>query len=245
MSLSGSARIDVAPLAGRVAPLALAGERVLSVVPALQPLFPEGGIVRGRCLACVGSAGVSTALALMAQATSDGHWAAITGIAAIGASAAAEMGVALERLVVVPGAPAHDPGVLSALIDGFEVLVVGGADRVSAAAARRLQARAQTRGVILVVVGSAGRFTVDVEVRGDGAGWEGLGDGFGRLLRRRVALQASGRRVPRPRRCVTWLPGPQGGIEPADPIATVAPADPLLASAVGRDASELALGRVG
>ncbi len=209
MSPRVSAHLDVAPLA-------MARERVLPVLPALEPLFPDGGITRGHCIGCGGPAAISAALAVVARSTRQGHWAAVAGIDGLGLRAADEVGVALERLVLVTGAAAHDPAVLAALADGFDVLVLGGADRVRGA--RRLQARAQARGVVTVVVGAPGGFHVDVDVHGEDIEWEGLGQGFGRLTRRRVTLRAGGRRVPGARSCSVWLPGPCGDVELAEPV---------------------------
>ncbi|MGA0877986.1 MAG: hypothetical protein ACO3SP_02595, partial [Ilumatobacteraceae bacterium] len=52
----------------------LARERTLPVLPALSPLFPEAGLIRGQTVACVGTAAMSCALALAAAPTQAGSW---------------------------------------------------------------------------------------------------------------------------------------------------------------------------
>jgi hypothetical protein len=149
---------------------------------------------------------------------------AVVGIPSLGLRAASEMGIALDRLVMVAD-PAREAGeepwtnVLSALIDGFDLVVLR-AD-VRAGTARRLQARLQVRGAVLVVVGDPGPFSCDITVTCGQGVWEGLGHGSGRLVQRRLALAASGRRLPRERRLEVWLPGPDGHV-------TVAVPDPVV-----------------
>ncbi|MGW3960160.1 hypothetical protein ACWED2_10075 [Amycolatopsis sp. NPDC005003] len=66
------------------------------------------------------SVGGSTALvlALLAEATREGSWAAITGMPEVGVVAAAELGVELDRLALAPNPGAELVAVVSALIDG-------------------------------------------------------------------------------------------------------------------------------
>jgi hypothetical protein len=146
---------------------------------------------------------------------------AVVGVPSLGLRAAAELGIALERLVMV--AEPADPGptgsetswatVMSALIDGFDLVVVRSAPHLRPGTARTLQARLQARGAVLIVVDEPGPFTCDLVVTAQHARWEGLELGAGRLQRRRLTLAASGRRLPRQRRLEVWLPGAGGGIE--------------------------------
>jgi hypothetical protein len=62
-----------------------------------------GGLRRGSTMSVAGS--TALVLALLAEATGEGSWAAITGMPDVGVVAAAELGVDLERLALVP-----DPG---------------------------------------------------------------------------------------------------------------------------------------
>jgi hypothetical protein len=127
----------VGGLAGRVQPLDLARERRLPVLPAFDPLLPATGLRRGTTVAVGAAPGVtgatSLALALAAGASQAGSWVAAVGLGSLGLVAAAELGVALDRLVLVA-----DPGrertgwasVVAAMVDGFDVVLVaaGGPD---------------------------------------------------------------------------------------------------------------------
>ena len=88
-------------LVPQVGPVAFARDRMLPVVPALQPLLPDGGLVRGSVVGCTGATGVSVALATMAGASAAGSWLACVGLPSLGLRAASEVGIALERLMMV------------------------------------------------------------------------------------------------------------------------------------------------
>ncbi|MGH9177562.1 MAG: hypothetical protein ACRD0N_03275, partial [Acidimicrobiales bacterium] len=75
-----------ARLAGRVQPVALAGERLLPVHPALAGLLPGGGLRRGSTVAVAGS--TSLALALVAGPSGAGSWCAAVGVPSLGLVAA-------------------------------------------------------------------------------------------------------------------------------------------------------------
>ncbi|MGH8992891.1 MAG: hypothetical protein ACRDZ7_15385, partial [Acidimicrobiia bacterium] len=99
------ARPALVEVAGRARPVILAGERRLAVPGPVGDLFPGGGLQRGTVVAVEGpsgAGGTSLVLALLAAATGVGEWAAVVDTAgSFGALAAAEAGVALERLAVV------------------------------------------------------------------------------------------------------------------------------------------------
>ena len=65
----------------------------LPIAPSFAPLFADGGLVRGRTVACTGDAALSTALALAASATRLGSWLAVIGVPQLGVGAAIEAGV--------------------------------------------------------------------------------------------------------------------------------------------------------
>jgi hypothetical protein len=227
-------------LAARVAPLTLARERLLPVTPVLAALLPDGGLVRGRVVGCAGDAAMSIALALAAGASAAGSWLAVVGPVGadaagagprigpmigpgmIGVEAAAELGVAVERLVVVdadPDRPQEWAERVAATADGVELILTRlptGADRVL----RQVRQRVQARGAVLLVVGAVGGRAgtgADVVVEASTVAWEGIGEGTGRLCRRRVDVVVAGRRTPRPVRGGCWLPGASGVIEPIRP----------------------------
>jgi len=187
-------------LATRVRPLSLARDRVLALHPALAPAFPEGGLRRGSVVACTGQGAWSTALALTTAASQAGSWSAVVGLGAIGLSAAEEWGIALDRMVAVPAVPAAQlPTVLAALVDGVDLVIADGAG-IRSGDARRVSARLAQRGGVLVLVDRIGGFSPDLTCEMHTEAWQGIGDGFGRLVARRVCLSVAGRRMGRERR---------------------------------------------
>jgi hypothetical protein len=203
---------------GRTRPLTLARDRCLPVLPALTSLLPEAGLRRGSTIAVTGS--VTLALALLAGPSAAGSWGAVVGLPSLGAEAAAELGVALERLALVPE-PGFErwPVVVAALLEDLDIVLAVPPPRVRAAHARRLTARARERDGVLVVLGSRGLGAepVDLQLAVTGSRWTGLGRGHGRLTARQVEVVARGRRAAaRERRARLWLPGPGGGVTRVD-----------------------------
>lgn len=214
-----------------VAPHLLSRERLLPVLPALEPLLPGGGLPRGATVLvrpAVGGSGAGAtalALALVAAATASGSWCGVVGLPGLGYLAAAELGVFLEHLVVLDP-PTALPRVLeralAASIDVFDLVLAGAA--AGPAAAPRLVARARARGVALVVLegsraaaGEQGswRGPAELVLSVGASGWEGLGRGEGRLGVRRLAVAANGRgAASRPRRTVLVLPAADGAVAP-------------------------------
>jgi hypothetical protein len=187
--------------------------RVLPVVAPLARLLPGGGLRRGSTVVLPEVRGATSLLfALLAEASGTGAWAGVVGRPALGLLAAAEAGVRLERLALVP-----DPGrdlltVLVALLDGMDVVVVSGAVRagVRAADRQRLAARARQRGAVLVSLGPWPG--ADTELSCADVQWHGLGAGAGRLRARRVRVHLRGRGgVTGGRSGEMLLPDPTGG----------------------------------
>jgi hypothetical protein len=213
--------------AGAVAPAAvahLARHRTLPVVDPLAPLLPSGALVRGQTVACRGVAAPSLALALAVEATATGSWLAVVDVPWLGVEAAAELGVPLERLVRVDARAAGDwADLTAAVLDGFEVVITRIPRRLDTGARRRVQARVKAREAVLLAVGDPPG--VDVVMEASAPVWEGVEQGWGHLRGRRVTVESSGRRVPRPRRVDLWLPAPGGGVavveEPSTPLRSV------------------------
>jgi hypothetical protein len=195
--------VDLAALTERVAPVALARERTMPVGEELAGLFAEGGLVRGRTVACQGPAATSTALTLVAAAVDAGAWMAVVDLPTIGLDAASELGVPLERIVAIGtgGDPARWVEVVAAAADGFDVLLVSVPGQLHASAVRKLAVRLRQRDVVTIVLGDPGAMMCDGVLDTDAPQWSGLGDGHGHLRERRVVVVASGRRLPGRRRC--------------------------------------------
>ncbi len=227
-------RPDLAEVAERARPVALAGERLLPVLPALGPLLPEGGLRRGSVVAVVGS--TSLALAVVAAASTAGSWCAAVSVGqpSVHPEAAAELGVHLERFPLVAALPGTGPGgwswVVAALLDAVDVVVAWPPGRLRGSEARRLTARGRERGAVLVVAGTEPVLTegVDVRLTVVSSTWEGIGHGHGRLLGRRIEVVATGRgAATRERRRVLWLPDPDGGLSVAQQFELAAVAGPV------------------
>lgn len=253
-AVKGVVPAGLAALAGSgVLSGAAARERTLPLLPAFAELVPQGVVQRGSVVGCAGGAAVSLALALAAGPSAEGAWVGVVGLPTVGVAAAVELGIAPERLVLVaePGGRAGErpverftdaqwADVLAAMIDGFDVVVVGpGAQQVRAATARRLVARLQARGALLITTG-AGEIGAAPEVFGAdlrfdtvAAAWQGLGVGHGVAQARCAEVQLSGRRVPRSRHAELWLPTADGQVCAAATFAPAAvPAAPVEESSV-------------
>gem|GEM_PF-1313659 len=199
--------------------MALAQERVVPVLPALQPLVGPG-LRRGATLAVVGS--TSLVLALLAGASLAGSWVGVVGLPTLGLVAAAEMGVALDRLALVPHPGREWPTVTAALVDALDIVVVRPPPHARSGDARRLAARARERGAVLVIA-AGGWPGPDIQLTVTAGEWAGLDSGAGHLRARRVAVQATGRRdAARPRHAWLWLPGPDGTVTTALPPGAAA-----------------------
>jgi hypothetical protein len=207
-------------VAARARPVALAREHVLPVLEPLQPLLPDG-LRRGSTVA-VGDA-TSLALAVVAGPSAAGSWSAAVGVSNLGLAAAAELGIALDRFVVVADPPRDAWATVAAtLVDALDVVLVRARHRVAGGDARRLVARARERGAVLVVLGDGWPEAPDLRVRITQAEWHGIGEGHGHLRARRITVEADGRRAAaRPRRAELWLPAAGGGVAVVDELATV------------------------
>lgn len=168
--------------------------------------------------------GTSLMLALLAAASRSGSWCAVVGVPSLGALAAAESGIVLERLALVPDPGPDWPTVVAALIDGVDVVVAAVPGPVPSSIVSRLAARARQRGSVLVPLGDWSGADVTLHV-GKGR-WDGLGSGAGRLRRREVTVVARGRgAAARPREITMWMPGVT--VRPlAIPPAPARPGDP-------------------
>jgi hypothetical protein len=206
--------------------------RVLPVAAPLARLLPAGGLRRGSALALPpGPAATSRLLALLAECSADGAWVGVVGKPELGLVAAAEAGIRLERLALVPQPGSDLLAVTIALLDGMDVVVVAPGDRALPAGERRkLEARARQRGAVLVALGQwAG---ADVELSCADSRWHGLGAGAGRLREREVRVRLRGRGVaPGGRWARVLLPATGAVVAPA--AAEEAPEESAAVRAVG------------
>jgi hypothetical protein len=137
------------------------------------------------------SGATSALLCLLSAASAGGSWCAVVGLPALGAVAAGEFGVSLDRLALVPYPGPDWPAVVAALLDGFDLVVAGAPGPVAGAVASRLSARARQRGSVLVATGEWSG--AEVTFTPVASAWAGLGQGRGRLVRRELTVAAQGR----------------------------------------------------
>ncbi len=194
------------------------GRPPFPVVEPLALLLPGGGLRRGSVVAVQGS--TALLLALLAAATGQGAWAAVVGVGDLGVLAAAEAGVVVRRLALVPR-PGPDPAlVAAALLDGVGLVALSGADRMPSGARRSLVARARQRGAVLLPLGRWPGADVELNCRVEA--WHGAEAGHGRLRSREVVVCAVGRgAAAQPRTVRLLLPGPGGVAVLADPAPSI------------------------
>jgi hypothetical protein len=232
----------------------LASELTLPVVGELTGLFPGGGLPRGATVLLgplaapdtLGSASgtspyvpprrapglTSLLLLLLAGSSSRGHWCAVVGLPELGLAAALEMGVDLERLILVPrpGSQGRWQSVVTTLLETVDLVCLAPETPVHPADARRLSARARERRSTLVVLdaasppgaargllwagpGRAGRVLsrwsgpCDLRCAVRESSWSGLELGHGLLGLRQLEAEIGGRgAASRPRRGHLRLP---------------------------------------
>jgi hypothetical protein len=221
--------------AGAITTLTAPALPPLPVPAGLRQLLPDG-LRRGSTVAITSS--VSLLLALLGPASAAGAWAAMVGMPAISAEAAVEAGIELERLAIISPPPLFvredrsgartgpndnfwedrsDAGAgwtgaswttaVGALLDAVDV-VVARPNGVTDGDARRLTARARSKGGILVLFGpqAASWPAVEIELSATHGRWTGIDRGYGRLRQRQLRVAATGRgRSARPRHTDLWL----------------------------------------
>ncbi|WP_170963551.1 hypothetical protein [Cellulosimicrobium cellulans] len=172
-----------------------------------QPLgvILEGGrLPRGAASVITGSTSLLLALLAMSQGSSD--WVAVAGAPDIGMLAAADAGVTLERVALVPRAGEDPSGVVAALLDGMAYVVIGPEVRLTASERRRLLARARERGSGLISVSEWEHAAVRLAVTS--RRWSGIDRGDGYLRRCELDVARGARGVTD--RWTLTLPSPAG-----------------------------------
>ena len=177
----------------------------LSVAKTLQPIIPDGVLMRGRTVLCSGDAAMSMALLVVSAATQDGSWLAVVGVSDFGLMSACEQGVALQRTVLVTPTDNKKDWIstVAAVADGFDVMMLEVPRDVSESDARRIQTRIQARRNVLVLVETSRHttprsvFQPDVVLHTATTKWDGIECGAGYVQSRHIDVTVSGRRVPR------------------------------------------------
>lgn len=220
--------LDVTPLEiSGIAPLVLAAEQVLPVPDVFGALLPGAGLQRGWITRVEGGPSArALAWALLAQITTSGGWIAAVDVPGISLAAARDVGVAIERIVVVssPDSGAWSAAV-AALIGAVDVVVFDSPrHRVAPSEHRRLASRARERGSVLLELATSSRparlesqLQYDLAFSTKPLAWEGLGNGHGCLRGRALDVAVSGRRLREPSRSARFeVPGVDGMIRQID-----------------------------
>lgn len=207
-------------------------ELLLPLPAGLDALLPWGGLRRGSAVQVSGSRSVLLALAAAAaNAPGQDLWCAVMAMPDVGLAAAAEAGLDLDRTVVVPKPGPDAPSVLGALIDGFDVVVLGHCRALSDTDRRSAGHRLRSRETVLLSGGAWPGAQAVLEV-GERS-WLGVGAGEGVLTGREATIAGYVRGLGQPRR-VRILMGPDGDVTPVGQQPRLVP------SKGGRDEIDLA-----
>lgn len=211
-------KVGQVTLEQQVAPVTLANEQLLSVPDAVSGLFPRNGLQRGWSVGFTGNGGWSVALAMLGAAVGGDGWAACVSLEGLGLVAAEEVGVKLDRLLMVetPG-PEHLASVIASLIEVVDVICLGPTPSIGIRDARRLMARAREQNAVLFHLdgGRSWPQPLDVDLEIVAGRWSGVGRGHGSLAARPLLIRSSGRRsMAQPRQVEVLLPGPDGLVAP-------------------------------
>lgn len=200
-------------------PIVLARDRTFPVVDELSGLFAERGIRRGSTIGVAGNGAISLAVALSVGVSRSGGWVVAVGLPSVGSLAASDLGAELSRWAFIdrPGNQAGD--VVHALAASVDLVLVGPGIKLHTGHGRRIVARMRERGTSVIAVGNPRLFDsrADVSLRIKQATWTGIGSGHGRLISRRVEIEATGRGANASlRRQLLWLPDGKGRLSIID-----------------------------
>ena len=194
------------------------------VLPALRPVVP-GGLRPGSVVGVGGPGAASLGSALVAGVSRHGGedgaggWCGVVGLPGFGVAAAAGMGAAPERLLLVDDPGDRWPDAVAALCEAVDLILLCPPERPGTAAVRRLSALVRKHGCVLTLTGAfAGEWPgTRLRLSLDDITWDGIADGHGRLAGRRVRVVAEGRDAPgQGRRTRLWLPAADGTVKPDD-----------------------------
>ena len=221
--LMGASAIEILKAQGlTVAPVVLAKEQLLAVPEPFHSLLPGAGLQRGWTVRIEGAVSSRVlAWALLSKVTRSGGWVAIVDVPGLALSAAREVGLAIERVIVVSsmgsqaganrGARGESEAwssTIDALIGSVDAIVFGSPrHRITPSTYRKMASRCRERGTVMVELAwslpdsrSRSRSVtnlpeVDVSFQVTTSNWEGVGEGHGRVVARRLDVLVTGRRV--------------------------------------------------
>ncbi|MCL5948310.1 MAG: hypothetical protein M1420_04005 [Actinobacteria bacterium] len=219
---------------------------VLPVIDALAPFFPYGGMQKGAFIevlsSIAGNGACTLAISLLAAASSQGAWCAIAGLTDLGLLATCELGVDLNRMVMVspptssrapasPFPPAEFWQATATLLKGIDIVLLNLSlqdtylQRYMYTIQRLAAIARKYNSICIVLVSGMGTLLQGQAVRNIGASvimevvsskWLGPSGGFGRLHSRVALVESTGRgAAARPVRRTLYLPGSDGKVATA------------------------------
>jgi len=213
--------------------LQLAKDQLIPVAPVFRELLGTPGLRKGSTTLIAGTRGagrIALVLGLLGAATAEGLWCAAVDLPSLGLVAACELGVCLDRVVLVPSSGRKFTPVVATLLEGCTAVFAALPDNVASSDARGLTARAHERHCALVLVappaGEGVRTTgwpeaPDVTLTAVAGRVCGLEEGAGRITAHLLEVVATRRRAaPREVRARLWLPSPEGAIALAEEGST-------------------------
>lgn len=191
------------------------------------------GVLPLRSGGCYQVAGATLSLLLAAGPTQAGQWTAVIGDHHLGVEAAAELGVNLERLVLIP-----DPGpdwveVTAAMIDVAALVVLHPPADLTAKVGSVLRARLRKRSAVLL--STAPCPGADASLWIERTRWSGVEQGAGLLQERTVTLAARRGSAPVIRADLRLVPGEPARLQQAVEEADVAVPTRPLSTAITHD----------
>ena len=183
-------RADVEALRLRIQAMenTTAHPRVFPVHEALTSLFPQGGLLTGAVYSVDSSA--SLLWSLLAEPTQKGTWCAVVGMPDLGLAAAEELGVNVDRLVLVPSPGSQWMAVLGTLIDVVGICALGSFPPPSERSLSTLYGRLRERESTVLVRSDWPRVDAALAVEHR---WDGVGTGRGLLQEHHLRITATPR----------------------------------------------------
>jgi hypothetical protein len=176
--------------------------------PAIAELLPGGELKQGAAYSIDRSA--MLIMTLLAAPSAAGTWCAVVGVPEFGVEAAAQYGVDLDRVVLVPHPGDQWLAVTAAVADVMGVVVTRPPARTTDSSVSRLSARLRQRGTTLFVLGPWPQSEAMLSL--SSAQWHGIGEGHGHLAAREVTITVTSRLAGRPRSARLWLPAPDNTV---------------------------------
>lgn len=137
----------------------------------------------------------SLALLCLASAMPEGAWGAVVGVPDLGIEAAADAGVAVDRLVLVPNPGGAWGSAVAGLAEVMPVVLAAAPPGIAPGEAARLEARLRNADTCLIVLGAWP--SPATRIRMVAADWQGTADGDGRIQQALLEVEVSAGAAPR------------------------------------------------